>query len=163
MGSQPQTHVNPERLMQITWSFAQPLAIDSAIQNRVFDVLDSGPKSVADLPSGRHESPATQLCQCILAMRLRDAAFADRLVALANVPAQKLAVAARGDLRGWPVALRGGIGTHSAGGTGGAERGTFNRRRTVTLPSHREVPLSTTNGAGCARRSTAELTMRCGN
>ena len=49
MGSQPQTHVNPERLMQITWSFAQPLAIDSAIQNRVFDVLDSGPKSVAEI------------------------------------------------------------------------------------------------------------------
>ena len=35
--------------MQITWSFAQPLAIDSAIQNRVFDVLDSGPKSVAEI------------------------------------------------------------------------------------------------------------------
>jgi hypothetical protein len=49
MTSQPQTHVNPERLMQITWSFAQPLAIDSAIQNRVFDVLDSGPKSVAEI------------------------------------------------------------------------------------------------------------------
>ncbi|MGH9496805.1 MAG: methyltransferase [Candidatus Sulfotelmatobacter sp.] len=49
MSSQPQTHVNPERLMQITWSFAQPLAIDSAIQNRVFEVLDAGPKSVAEI------------------------------------------------------------------------------------------------------------------
>ena len=49
MSSQPQTHVNPERLMQITWSFAQPLAIDSAIQNRVFEVLDSGAKSVTEI------------------------------------------------------------------------------------------------------------------
>ena len=51
-------------------------------------IVASGPKSVADLPSGHYDSPATQLWQCILAMRLRDAAFADRLVALANDPAQ---------------------------------------------------------------------------
>jgi len=49
MSSQPQTQPNPSRLIEIAWSFAQPLAIDSAVQSRVFDVLDSGPKSLAEI------------------------------------------------------------------------------------------------------------------
>jgi len=49
MSSQPQTQPNPGRLIEIAWSFAQPLAIDSAVQSRVFDVLDSGPKSLAEI------------------------------------------------------------------------------------------------------------------
>ena len=49
VSSQPLSHVDPERLMSITWSFAQPLAIDSAIQSRVFDVLDSGRKTLAEI------------------------------------------------------------------------------------------------------------------
>ena len=51
-------------------------------------IVASGPKSMADLPSGRHDPPATQLWRCILTMRLRNAAFADGLVALANDPSQ---------------------------------------------------------------------------
>jgi hypothetical protein len=50
-------------------------------------IVASGPRSVADL-QGRHDSPATQLWQCILAMRLRDASMADRLITIAGDSAQ---------------------------------------------------------------------------
>jgi hypothetical protein len=51
-------------------------------------IVASGPQSVADLRSARHDSPEIQLWQCILAMRLRDETIADRLVSVAIDPAQ---------------------------------------------------------------------------
>lgn len=51
-------------------------------------IIASGPRSMADFPSGHHDTPATRLWRCVLAMRLRDAAAADQLVALANDPTQ---------------------------------------------------------------------------
>ena len=50
-------------------------------------IVASGPQSIADL-QGRPNSQATLLWQCILATRLRDAAIADRLLNIANDPAQ---------------------------------------------------------------------------
>jgi ubiquinone/menaquinone biosynthesis C-methylase UbiE len=41
--------VTPERLMQMAWGYALPLIIESAIVNRVFDVLESGPKTVEEV------------------------------------------------------------------------------------------------------------------
>jgi 3-hydroxy-5-methyl-1-naphthoate 3-O-methyltransferase len=41
--------VTPQRIMQFAWGFAAPLVIDAALRHRVFDVLDSGPKTVAEL------------------------------------------------------------------------------------------------------------------
>lgn len=41
--------VTPQRIMQFAWGFGAPLVIDAAIRNRVFDVLDSGPKTLAEL------------------------------------------------------------------------------------------------------------------
>jgi len=38
--------VSPKRIMEMTWSFASPLMIGAAIQNRVFDVLDGNPKTL---------------------------------------------------------------------------------------------------------------------
>lgn len=50
---QPQSkqaqQVTPERLMQFAWSYAPPIAIEAAIQNRVFDVLDERPRTVDEL------------------------------------------------------------------------------------------------------------------
>ena len=40
--------VTPERIMQFTWSFVPPLVLEAAIHHRVFDVLDSGPKTVRE-------------------------------------------------------------------------------------------------------------------
>lgn len=50
-------------------------------------ILASGPRSMSDL-QGPQDSPVIQLWQCILAMRLRDAGMADRLVTIACDPAR---------------------------------------------------------------------------
>ncbi|HVT90378.1 MAG TPA: class I SAM-dependent methyltransferase [Tepidisphaeraceae bacterium] len=39
----------PERLMQMAWGYAMPLAIEAAIANHVFDHLDAGPKTIEQL------------------------------------------------------------------------------------------------------------------
>lgn len=49
MSSQAPKQVTPQHLLQTTWSFIQPLAVDAAIQNRVFDVLDVGPKTLEEV------------------------------------------------------------------------------------------------------------------
>jgi 2-polyprenyl-3-methyl-5-hydroxy-6-metoxy-1,4-benzoquinol methylase len=41
--------LTPERLMQIAWSFAPPLVIEAALQHGVFDRLDQGARSAAEL------------------------------------------------------------------------------------------------------------------
>lgn len=43
--------LTPERIMQLAWGYAPPLAIEAAIHHRVFDVLDEGPKSLAEAAS----------------------------------------------------------------------------------------------------------------
>lgn len=44
--SQAQLQVTPQRIFQMGWSFAIPLAIESAIRNRIFDILDFGPRTL---------------------------------------------------------------------------------------------------------------------
>ncbi|GGA71510.1 SAM-dependent methyltransferase [Edaphobacter acidisoli] len=44
--STPAQPVTPERIMQFAWGYVPPLALESAIRLRVFDVLDSGPKTL---------------------------------------------------------------------------------------------------------------------
>lgn len=41
--------VTPERIMQFAWGYVPPLVLEAAIRNRLFDVLDSGPKTLAEL------------------------------------------------------------------------------------------------------------------
>jgi hypothetical protein len=41
--------VTPERIFQLAWGYAPPLIIEAAIRHHVFDVLDSGPKSVSEI------------------------------------------------------------------------------------------------------------------
>jgi SAM-dependent methyltransferase len=38
----------PERIMQMAWGYVPPLVLEAAIRHRVFDVLDSGAKTVAE-------------------------------------------------------------------------------------------------------------------
>jgi precorrin-6B methylase 2 len=42
-------HVTPERIMQFAWGYVPPLVLEAAIRHRVFDVLDAGPKTIAEL------------------------------------------------------------------------------------------------------------------
>lgn len=48
-GSSEAPRVTPQRIMQFAWGFAPPLIIDAALRHRVFDALDSGPKTVGEL------------------------------------------------------------------------------------------------------------------
>jgi SAM-dependent methyltransferase len=41
--------LSPERLMQLAWSFAPPLIIEAAVQHGVFERLDHGPRTAAEL------------------------------------------------------------------------------------------------------------------
>ena len=41
--------VTPERIFQFAWGYAPPLILEAAIQHRVFDVLDGGPKSLSEI------------------------------------------------------------------------------------------------------------------
>ena len=41
--------VTPERIFQFAWGYAPPLILEAAIRHRVFDVLDSGPMTVAEV------------------------------------------------------------------------------------------------------------------
>jgi SAM-dependent methyltransferase len=41
--------VTPERIMQFAWGYVPPLVIEAAIRHRVFDVLDDGAKTVAEV------------------------------------------------------------------------------------------------------------------
>ena len=38
--------LTPQRIMQMAWGYAAPLMIEAAVKDRVFDVLDSGAKSL---------------------------------------------------------------------------------------------------------------------
>lgn len=41
--------VTPERIMQFAWGYIPPLAMEAAIRNHVFDVLDSGAMTLAEV------------------------------------------------------------------------------------------------------------------
>lgn len=41
--------VTPERIMQFAWGYVPPLVLEAAIRHRVFDVLDSGAKTIAEV------------------------------------------------------------------------------------------------------------------
>src|SRR6185312_12020871 len=41
--------VTPERVMQFAWGYAPTLIIQSAVQHRVFDLLDESPKTIKEL------------------------------------------------------------------------------------------------------------------
>ncbi len=46
--STPAQPVTPERIMQFAWGYVPPLVLESAIRLSVFDVLDSGPKTLKE-------------------------------------------------------------------------------------------------------------------
>ena len=51
MSSPSSAPVTPERIFQLAWGYAPPLILEAAIKHRVFDVLDAGPMSLAEVSS----------------------------------------------------------------------------------------------------------------
>lgn len=45
----PTAPVTPERIMQFAWGYAPTLAIEAALQHRVFDILDESPKTLDEI------------------------------------------------------------------------------------------------------------------
>jgi SAM-dependent methyltransferase len=41
--------VTPERIMQLAWGYVPPLVLEAAIRHHIFDLLDDGPKTVAEV------------------------------------------------------------------------------------------------------------------
>ena len=41
--------VRPDRIMEMIWGYAPPLILATAVHNKVFDLLDAGPKTVEEL------------------------------------------------------------------------------------------------------------------
>lgn len=49
--------VTPERIMQLAWGYTPTSVIEAALEHRVFDLLDSGPRTVAELAARTGASP----------------------------------------------------------------------------------------------------------
>ena len=47
----------PERIQQYSWGYAPPLLMEAGVRCRVFDVLDSGPKTLAQMAAATGASP----------------------------------------------------------------------------------------------------------
>ena len=62
----------PERLMQMAWGYAAPLIIEAAVENKVFDLLDASPKTVAELAaaSGASERGLTAILNALVGFQL---------------------------------------------------------------------------------------------
>src|SRR5277367_6393118 len=41
--------ITPQRITELAWGFAPMLMLHAAVKNRLFDVLDAGPKSLDEL------------------------------------------------------------------------------------------------------------------
>ena len=44
-----QKQVTPERILQMAWGYAPTLILEAAVRNKVFDTLDSGPKTIDEV------------------------------------------------------------------------------------------------------------------
>lgn len=64
--------VTPERIMQLTWGYSLPLIIEAALHHGVFDTLDQGPKTLADLQqvSGASERGLRAILNVLVALQL---------------------------------------------------------------------------------------------
>ncbi|HZQ55215.1 MAG TPA: methyltransferase [Bryobacteraceae bacterium] len=72
MNNSSNAPVTPERIMQFAWGYAPPLIIEAALQNRVFDVLDSGPKTVREVQAetGASERGLTAIMNALVGLDL---------------------------------------------------------------------------------------------
>jgi ubiquinone/menaquinone biosynthesis C-methylase UbiE len=62
--------VTPERIMQFAWGYVPPLVLEAAVRHRVFDVLDSGAKTLAQVQkeTGASERGLTAVMHALVGM-----------------------------------------------------------------------------------------------
>lgn len=54
MGTASPSAVTPQRIMQMAWGFALPLAIQAAVNNHIFDTLTAGNKTLDEIADQAH-------------------------------------------------------------------------------------------------------------
>ncbi|HLH53477.1 MAG TPA: methyltransferase dimerization domain-containing protein [Verrucomicrobiae bacterium] len=66
------THVTPERIMQFAWGYAPPLIIRSALQLRVFDLLDASPRTIDEVAraTGASRRGLTAILNALVGLQL---------------------------------------------------------------------------------------------
>jgi hypothetical protein len=64
--------VSPQRIMEMAWGFAPTLVLEAGVRHRVFDVLDAGPKTVAQVAAeaGLAERGARILLDALVGLAL---------------------------------------------------------------------------------------------
>ena len=62
--------VTPERIQQFAWGYGPPLILEAAIRHRVFDVLDGGAKTVAEVAqeTGASERGLTAMMNALVGL-----------------------------------------------------------------------------------------------
>jgi len=56
MSASSNPSVRPDRIMEMVWGYAPPIILGTAVQNKVFDLLDAGPKTVEELAHASRNS-----------------------------------------------------------------------------------------------------------
>jgi hypothetical protein len=64
--------LTPERIMQLSWGYAPPLIIESAVKHQLFDLLDASPKTAQQLARQARVSlrGVTAVCNALVGLRL---------------------------------------------------------------------------------------------
>ncbi|MFC5861280.1 methyltransferase [Acidicapsa dinghuensis] len=72
MSSNGTAPITPERIQQFAWGYVPPLVIEAAIRNRVFDTLDKGPATVAEVSAatGSSERGLTAIMNVLVGLNL---------------------------------------------------------------------------------------------
>jgi ubiquinone/menaquinone biosynthesis C-methylase UbiE len=62
----------PERIMQLSWGYAPPLIIETAVKHHLFDLLDASPKTAQQLAREARVSVrgVTAICNALVGLRL---------------------------------------------------------------------------------------------
>jgi hypothetical protein len=64
--------LTPERIMQLSWGYAPPLIIETAVKHRLFDLLDGSPKTARQLAKSAGSSirGITAICNALVGLGL---------------------------------------------------------------------------------------------
>lgn len=72
MSSNSAAPVTPERIQQFAWGYVPPLVLEAAIRSKVFDTLDKGPATVAEVSTatGSSERGLTAIMNVLVGLNL---------------------------------------------------------------------------------------------
>jgi ubiquinone/menaquinone biosynthesis C-methylase UbiE len=71
MKDQSQSHLTPERIMQMSWGYAPPLILEAAVEHRLFDFLAESPKTAPQLARAAKvsERGVAAICNALVGLK----------------------------------------------------------------------------------------------